>query len=171
MAAKLPSMLVDINAFFNDKSFAGLCNTVSLPKVVTKTVDQVLSGVAGDIERDIGKLEKLECEVTISDYSSEIIDLLGSRDSRDKVFIVRGYVDTDKGGIGVAVKMQGFWKSMEHGGEFKPEEEASLKFAIAVDVYTFEVEGKEILHIDKMLNIYRVNGKDRNEEWRKALAQ
>ncbi len=169
--AKLPSILVDINSFFADESFAGLCNTVTLPKIVIKTVDQVLAGVAGDIERDIGKLEKLECEVTVVDYNSKIIDLVGDRSSRDEQFIVRGYVNTNSGDMSVAVKMQGFWKSMEHGGEFKPEEEAALKFAIAVEVYTFEIDEKEIIHVDKMNNIYRVNGKDRNKKWREALAQ
>ena len=169
--ARLPSMLEDINAHFGDESFAGLCNTVSLPKIVVKTVDQVLSGVAGDVERSIGKLEKLECEVTISDYSSKIIGFVGDDSSRDEVFIVRGYVKTDAGEMAVAVKMQGLWKSIEHGGEFKPEEEASMKFAIAVEVYTLEIDGKEIIHIDKMLNIFRINGIDRNEKKRAALAQ
>lgn len=169
--AKLPSMLVDINAFFKDESFAGLCNTVTLPKIVTKTVDQVLAGTAGDIERNIGKLEKLDCEVTIADYVGKIIDLVGNRDSRDEQFIVRGYVDTDAGDMAVAVKMQGFWKSMEHGGEFKPEEEAAMKFAIAVEVYTLEIDAKEVIHVDKMNNIFRVNGVDRNQKWREALAQ
>ncbi|MFD2954775.1 phage major tail tube protein, partial [Klebsiella pneumoniae] len=46
--AKLPSVLLDINAFFKDESFAGVCNTVTLPKIVTKTTDFVLAGVAGD---------------------------------------------------------------------------------------------------------------------------
>lgn len=169
--AQLPSMLVDINAFFKDQSFAGLCNTVTLPKVVTKTVDQVLAGVAGDIARNIGKLEKLECEVTIADYATKIIDLVGDPNSRDEQFIIRGFLDTHDTQKSVMVKMQGFWKSMEYGGEFKPEEEAAMKFAIDVEVYTVEIENDEIIHIDKMNNIFRVNGKDRNQKWREALAQ
>ncbi|MFW1108924.1 hypothetical protein CGI16_23265 [Vibrio parahaemolyticus] len=169
--AKLPSVLVDINAFFKDESFAGVCNTVTLPKIVTKTTDFVLAGVAGDIERDLGKLEKLESEVTISDYSSKVIDLVGNRESRDQQFVIRGAVDVDGTIKSVVVRMQGFWKSYEHGGDFKPEEEAALKFAIGVEVYELEIDGKEVVFIDKLNNVFRVNGNDRNQAIREALAQ
>lgn len=168
--AKLPSVLNDINAFFKDESYAGLCNTVTLPKVVVKTVDQVLAGVAGDIERDVGKLEKLESEVTISDYSPKVLALVGSRTSRDEVFVVRGAMDRDGEISTVIVRQAGFWKSTEFN-EFKPETEATTKFAIAVEFYELEIDGTEVIHIDKMNNIFRVGGVDRNEEIRAALAQ
>jgi uncharacterized protein len=170
MGAKLPSILVDMNAFFADESFAGLCNTIALPKVVTKTMDAVMAGVAGDIERDLGRLEKLEAEVTISDYSTRVTDYLGSRSSRDEVFSVRGALDRDGAVKTVIVRMQGFWKSAEFN-EFAPEKEATMKFGIAVEFFHFEVDGKELIYIDKLNNIFRVNGKDRNKEIRQALAQ
>ncbi|PMN73146.1 phage major tail tube protein [Enterovibrio norvegicus] len=169
--ARLPSIINDINAFFKDESFAGLCNTVTLPKVVVKTTDMVLAGYAGDIERDLGKLEKLESEVTISAFDPKVIDLVGDRASRDEQFVIRGAVDADGQIKSVIIRMQGFWKSYEHGGDFKGEEEATLKFAIAVDVYGLEIDGKEVVFIDKPNNIFRVNGKDRNQAIREALAQ
>ncbi len=169
--ARLPSVINDINAFFKDESFAGVCNTVTLPKVVVKTTDMVLAGYAGDIERDLGKLEKLESEVTISEYNSKVIDLVGNRESRDEQFVIRGALDVDGQIKSVVVRQQGFWKSYEHGGDFKGEEEAALKFAIAVEVYGLEIDGKEVVFIDKPNNIFRVNGKDRNQAIREALAQ
>lgn len=168
--AKLPSILVDVNAFFKDESFAGLCNTMSIPKILTKTIDQTLSGVAGDIERDVGKLEKLESEVTISDYSEKVLDLIGSRESRDEVFTVRGALDVNGQIKTVVVRQQGFWKGVEFN-EFKPESEATSKFSIAVEMFEMEVDGRELIHIDKLNNRFRVNGKDRNKEIREALAQ
>lgn len=168
--AALPSILVDMNAFIKDKSFAGLCNTVTLPKIVTKTIDQTLAGVAGDIERDIGKLEKLESEVTISDYSPDVVSLVGSRNSRDEVFTLRGAVDVDGQIKTVIVRQQGMWKSLELN-EWKPESEATNKFAIAVEMFELEIDGKELIHIDKMNNKFRVNGVDRNDAIRAALAQ
>lgn len=168
--AQLPTILVDVNAFFKDESFAGRCNTVTLPKVVTKTIDQTLAGVAGDIERDVGKLEKLECEVTISDYATKVIDLVGNRESRDEVFAVRGAIDVGGTIKTVVVRQQGFWKSLELN-EFKPESEATTKFAIAVEMFELEIDGKEVIYIDKLNNVFRVNGKDRNEAIREALAQ
>lgn len=166
----LPRILVDINAFFLDESFAGRCNTVTLPKIVTKTTDHTLAGVAGDIERDIGKLEKLECEVTISDYPERVIGLVGDRASRDEVFVVRGALDVGGSIKTVIVRQQGFWKSVELN-EFKPEADATTKFAIAVDMFELEIDGKEVIHIDKLNNVFRINGADRNTAIREALAQ
>jgi len=170
MGAKLPSVLIDINSFFKDESFAGRCNTATLPKVVTKTMDAVMSGTAGDVERDLGRLEKLECEVFVSDYSDRVTDLLGSRESRDEVFMLRGAIDRDGAVKTVIVRMQGFWKSAEFN-EFAPEKEATMKFGIAVELFHFEVDGKELIYIDKLNNEFRINGKDRNKEIRAALAQ
>ena len=70
----------------------------------------------------------------------------------------------------LVVNMQGYWKGVEFN-ELEPEKEATTKFSIAVEVYTFELDGKEIIHIDKMNNIFRINGVDRNKETRTALAQ
>lgn len=166
----LPSMLVNTNAFLKNTSFVGLANTASLPKVVTKTVDMVLAGYSGDMERDIGKLEKLESEITISDFSPTVLDLIGSRDSKNETLTLKGAVDADGTIKEYSVKMQGFWKSVEFN-EWKPETEVTTKFAIAVEVFTVEIDGAEIIHIDKGNNIYRVNGVDRNEAIRNALGQ
>ncbi len=168
--AKLPSVLVDINCFFDDESFAGTANTMTLPKIVTKTIDVVMAGVAGDMARDIGRLEKLECEVTISDYAPRVVGLVGSRESRDEVFIARGAVDVDGEIKTVVIRQQGFWRELEFN-EWAPEKESTNKFAIDVEMFEFELDGKEIIHIDKLGNIYRVNGEDRNQAIREALAQ
>ncbi|MCF1458083.1 MAG: phage major tail tube protein [Shewanella sp.] len=168
--AKLPTVLVDMNVFLKDESYAGLCNTATLPKIVTKTIDQVLAGVAGDIERDVGKLEKLESELTISDYAAKVIDLVGDRASRDEVITLRGALDTDGAIKTVIVRLQGFWKSLELN-EWKPESEATTKFAVAVTMFELEIDGKEVIHIDKLNNVFRINGRDRNDAIRQALAQ
>lgn len=168
--ATLPGVLQDINAFFQDESFAGICNTMTLPKIVVKTVDQTLSGFAGDIERSLGKLEKLETEVTISSFKPRVIGLVGSRSSRDEVFVVRGAVEVGGSISTVIVRQSGLWKSLELN-EFKPETETSTKFAIAVEYFEMEIDGVEVIYIDKANNIFRTNGVDHNEAKRAALAQ
>lgn len=166
----LPSVIRDMNTFIKETSFIGVVNEATLPKIVTKTADMVLSGFAGDIERDLGKLEKLESNITVSQYSSIALGLVGDRASRDETLVIRGAIDIGDSISKLAVKMQGLWKEVDFGS-FKPEETVGLKFAIAVEVYTLEIDDQEIIHIDKENNIFRVNGKDRNEKIREALAQ
>ncbi|WP_372830510.1 phage major tail tube protein [Pontibacterium sp.] len=170
MSAKLPSVLEDTNIFFKDESWAGLANEATLPKIAVKMADQVLAGVAGTIERDLGKLEKMEAGVVVSDMSAKVIDLIGSQDSRDEVLTFRGAVNADDANRAVVVKMQGFWKEVEFNA-WKPEEMMSSKFAIALEFFELSVDGVEVIYVDKLANIFRVNGKDRNQWKREALAQ
>lgn len=169
--ARLPSVLQDMNAFFRDDSYAGLCNTLTLPTIAVKTADFVLAGIGGDMEKALNKLEALESTVTISNYASRVINLLGSNDSRDEVMTFRGAMDNDGGSIStVIVRQQGLWKSLEFN-EWAPENEGTNQFTIAVEMFELEIDGVEVIHIDKMNNVFRVNGVDRNEAIRTALAQ
>ncbi len=168
--AQLPSMLQDINAFFKNESYAGRCNSVTMPKVVVKTVSQTLAGVGGEIERSTGKLEKLESTVSISDYAEKVIDLVGDNASRDEVFSIRGALEVNGEIKTIVVKMQGFWKDLEIG-EWKPESDTPNKFMVCVEMFQLEIDGKEVIYINKLTNKFRVNGKDRNEKLRQALAQ
>lgn len=168
--ARMPSVLSDINAFFRDDSYAGQCNTVTLPKIAVKTATYVMAGVGGDIEKSLNKLEAMESTVTISNYADRVINLLGSNDSRDEVMTFRGAMDDDGTIRTVVVRQQGFWKQLDFN-EWKPEEEATNQFTIAVEMFELEIDGREIIHIDKMNNRFRVNGVDRNAAIRAALAQ
>ncbi|MDE1464783.1 phage major tail tube protein [Spartinivicinus poritis] len=164
----VPSILTDMNAFFKDESFVGICNTITLPKVAYKTSDFTLAGVAGDIERSLHKLEKLEAEVTVSDYNAKVIDLLGQPESKQEEFRIRGSLDVNGEIKAIMVKLKGLWKSMEFN-EFKPESEATLKFAIVADVYEFEMDNNQLIYIDKKNYEVKINGVDRTKAIREAL--
>lgn len=168
--AKLPSVLVDMNAFLLDESFAGLVNKTTLPKIVTKMAETALSGTAGAVERSLGRLEKMEMEVTISDYHPTIKGLVGSNAGRSEVIVLRGALDQDGSVVPVVVRFSGFWKDTDLG-EWTPEKELEIKSNVAVEHFELEVAGRELVFIDKMMNIWRMNGVDRNKEIRAALGQ
>ncbi|WP_163836959.1 phage major tail tube protein [Spartinivicinus ruber] len=166
--ASVPSILTDMNAFFKDESFAGICNTITLPKIAFKTSDFTAAGIAGDIERSLHRLEKLEAEVTISSYSNKVLELLGQPESTQEEFRIRGSLDVNGDIKAIMIKLRGLWKSMELN-EFKPESEATMKFAIVPDLYQFELEGSELFYIDKKNYEVRINGEDRTKKIREAL--
>lgn len=168
--AQLPHVLTDLNAFLREESWAGVCNAITLPKIAWKMADQTLSGVAGDIERSLGKLEKLESEFVLSKYSDEISDMVGSPASREQIITIRGAVDVGDSYIGVVVRIGGFWKSMELP-EWKPSSETEIKLSVACEHFELEVDGREVVYVDKMTNVIRMAGTDRNKELRNLLGQ
>ncbi|NAX31988.1 hypothetical protein CAG63_18245 [Vibrio sp. V37_P2S8PM304] len=171
MAGRIPSVLLDFNAFLRNESYAGTANKLTLPKVVTKTIDFDGAGIGGTMKRDVGKLEAMESEVTISDYPERVFDLVGSRDSREEQFVVKGALDVGGQVRQVVVRQSGFWREVEFNEWAAGGVEATTKFVIDIEFFELEVDGKERLHIDKINNVFRVNGKDRNKEIRHALGQ
>lgn len=168
--AKLPHVLTDMNVFLKDESFAGQLNTMTMPKFVVKMVEKATSGTAGSIERSLGRLEKLETEISLEAFAPEIIGMVGSNASRDEVIILRGALDVDGGHVPLIVRLSGFWKDLDLG-EFKPEGETTVKSNVAIEHFELEIGGNEVIYLDKLTNVWRMNGVDRNSEIRACLGQ
>ncbi|MGY3887188.1 phage major tail tube protein [Aeromonas aquatica] len=170
MAAKLPHVLVDMNAFLRDESYAGLINKMTLPKIIVKTAEKAMSGVAGAVERSLGRLEKMESEVTIEAFHPTVIGLPGSNASRDELIIVRGALDVDGGVVPLVVRFSGLWKDLDLG-EINPEKEVEVKSNVAIEHFELEVDGRELIYVDKLTNVWRMNGRDMTKDIRAALGQ
>lgn len=168
--AKLPHILTDMNVFLLDESFAGQLNSMTMPKFVVKMVEKATSGTAGGIERSLGRLEKLEAEVNIEAYVPQIIGLVGSNAARDEVLILRGALDVDGGHVALVVRFSGFWKDLDLG-EMKPEAETTVKSMVAIEHFELEIDGKEVIYLDKLTNVWRMAGVDRTAEIRACLGQ
>lgn len=168
--AKLPHVLTDMNVFLMDESFAGQLNKMTLPKIVVKMIEKVTSGTAGSIERSTGRLEKMESEVSIDAFVPKIMGLVGSNDGREEVLIVRGALDVDGTHKPIVVRFSGFWKDLDMG-ELAPESETLVKSMVAVEHFEFELDGREVVYIDKMTNVWRMDGVDRTAEIRACLGQ
>lgn len=169
--AGIPSVLVDFNAFLNEKSYAGKANKITLPKIVMKTLDFDGAGIGGTVKRSVGKLEAMDLGIEVSDYSTDVMGLIGSRSSRNKPVTLRGALDRDGEIKTVVVRLSGFWNDLEFN-EWVPGSEASNKVVVNLEYIQLEVDGKIMLEIDKLNNKFiGADGKDRNEEIRNALGQ
>ncbi|MGL4506658.1 MAG: phage major tail tube protein, partial [Aeromonas sobria] len=56
-------------------------------------------------------------------------------------------------------------------GEFAPESETTVQSMVAIEHFELEIDGKEIIYVDKLTNIWRMNGVDRTAEIRACLGQ
>ena len=172
MPGRIPSILVDFNAFLKNESFAGVVNKLTLPKIVTKGIDFDGAGIAGTMKRDVGKLEAMESEVTISDYSSKFFNLIGSRESRDEQFVVKGALDVGGQIKSVVVRIAGYWREVDFNEWAAGGVESTTKFVINVEFFELEVDNKRIVTIDKLNNDWiGPDGKNRNSDIKKALGQ
>lgn len=168
--AKLPHVLTDLNVFIDGDTFAGQLNKMTMPKFILKTVEKLTSGTAGSIERSLGRLEKLESEITMEAYDQRLMALPGNPASRDEVVIVRGALDVGSEHAEVICRFSGLWKDLDLG-EWSPEKEVELKSMVAIEHFELEIDGREYVYVDKLTNVWRMGGVDLTKQIRACLGQ
>ncbi|MFD2178516.1 phage major tail tube protein [Veronia pacifica] len=172
MAGNLPSVLMDFNVLMNDKSYAGLANKLTLPKVVMKTIDVEGAGIAGSMKRDTGRLEAMEMNLDVSDCSDSLMSLIGSRTTRDKVLILRGAVDQNGVVKSCVIEVAGYWRELDLGEWAAGGQEFMTKFTVDVEYFSLQLDDKPLFKIDKINNEFiGPDGEDRNLAIREALSK
>jgi P2 family phage contractile tail tube protein len=167
----LPSVLVDINVFFLDESWAGVVNAIELPDIEYKTEEQIGSGTGGELTRMLPILKSMKVKQTVSNFNPKLSALVGNPAGRDEPLIYRGAVDSDSVIQEYKVTIQADWFKRSRGKQEVGGVEVKSEMEGSVVVYTEELDGEEHLHIDIPGKICRVDGVDRWADIRKALGK
>lgn len=162
-----PEVLKNLNMFLDGRGKAGRIEEFTPPKITHKVEEFRGGGMNGPVELDMG-LEKLEATFTIKEHVKENAASLGLLDGQSIPITLRGAVDTGTAIKGVVLQMRGRAKEMDPG-TWKPGEDTPIKFALSLDYYKYLIDGSEVIEIDMINAIYKVNGKDKLEEQRRAL--
>lgn len=169
MGAKIPSVLMDFNTILNGDSYAGIANKITLPPITMKTVDYDGTGMTGSGARDVGKMDKQQLAVTLSDYNSNMVGLVGSRDSKDNQLIFKGALDRNGDIKACKVTCSGYWSGATPA-DWTPGVEATMDFTVELDYYKLEIDDKIIWEIDRLNNKFiGPDGVDRNQKVNEAL--
>lgn len=167
----LPRTLKNFNLFIEGKGYAGRVEEVTLPKLSRKMEEYRGSGLNGSIEVDLG-MEKLEMEFTLREYSRDVLNQWGITDPAGVGLRFLGAVtndaytsDTDS----VEIVVRGRWRELDFESA-KLGEMSTLKVSVAASYYKYLINSKEIIEIDHIHMIEKVNGHDRLEDQRKILS-
>lgn len=163
----IPKILKNFNLFVDGRGYAGRVDEVTLPKLSIKTEEFKGGGMDVPIELDMG-MNKLECDLTISEYDPEIVKMFGLRSGAQVPLTLRGGLDGEEGVSPVVVTLTGAWRELDFGG-WKPGEKAPLKVSVAVRYYRLEIDGQELVEIDAENMVRKINGTDQLEAIRGAL--
>ena len=85
----LPKILKNFSAFVDGRGYAGRVDEITLPKLSIKTEEYRGGGMDVPIDIDLG-MEKLEAEITFSEYDPELFRLFGIMDNSTVNFTLRG---------------------------------------------------------------------------------
>ncbi len=163
----LPKILKNFNLFVDGRGYAGRVDEITLPKLTVKTEDYQGAGMSAPVEIDLG-MEKLEMDMTFSEYDVELFKLFGLTNGAEVAFTVRGALEGNGETLPVVINARGYFKEIDFDS-WKPSEKASLKCSVACNYYKLTINGVELIEIDPVNMVQNVNGSDQLSEVRQAL--
>ncbi|TQV72582.1 phage major tail tube protein [Exilibacterium tricleocarpae] len=163
----IPKTLKNFNLFVDGRGYAGRVEELTLPKLSIKTEEIRTGGMDAPVELDMG-IEKLECDLNIAEYDVDIIALFGLENGAQVPLTLRGGLDGEDGVVPVVVTLRGAWRALDFGN-WKAGEKAPLKVSVALRYYRLEIGARELIEIDAINMVRKIDGKDQLQAMRSAL--
>jgi hypothetical protein len=161
----LPEKINEYNAYLDGDLMIGIAAANDLPEVNMQTSTVTGIGVSGEIESPtLGQFEKMEQEVKFNVLYSSAADMLSPLKAVNITFRAAQQVYDKSSGGGYAFKSL---RIVEMGRvkKFKPgklEKNNAMEATVTLEVtyLLIEVDGSELMCVDKLNRVYRVNGED-----------
>ena len=166
----IPRKLKNFSVFVDGRGYAGKVDEITLPKLTKKMEEHRGGGMNAPVEIDMG-MEKLEAELTFSEYNEDLFKLWGLVDNAGVNIRAKGALEADdenKQVTPIEVVFRGRWREFDKGG-WKAGDNTSLKVSVAVSYYKYSSDGAELIEIDVPNMIERIGGVDRLQKQRDAL--
>lgn len=165
----LPRTLKLMNVFNNGVSFLGVAEEVELPKLNMKIEDYRAGGMIGEVGINLG-LDKLEITHKYAGIVPELFKGFASEKIDSELIRFAGSYQRDDTGDVTAVEilMRGRHTELD-GGNSKAGEKTETSIKSALTYYKMTVDGKDIVEIDMLNAVLKIEGKDRYEKHRAAI--
>ncbi len=156
----LPRKLKGFNLFQNGENFVGQVAEVTLPKLTRKMEDWQGGGMGGPIKVDFGN-EGIQMEWTAGGFMKSVLQQYGIT-QHDGVLLrfAGGYQAGDSTSVdAIEIVIKGRHSEIDPGSA-KAKEDTSFKVTTVASYYKLSINGEEIIEIDFVNMIERINGSD-----------
>ena len=167
----LPRKLKHLNLFNAGNNWQGLVESLTLPKVTRKFEKYRGGGMAGAVDIDMGLDDgALDTEFTVGGTESLLFKQLGTETVDGIQLRFTGSIQRDDTGeeIAVEIEVRGKHQAFDFG-EAKQGEDSETTITTKSTYYKMTFNGKELIEIDTINMVEKVNGTDRLEQRRKNL--
>lgn len=165
----MPRKLKGFNLFHNGESFIGQVAEVTLPKLTRKMEDYQGGGMSGPIKIDFGQ-EGIQMEWTCGGFMRAVLAQYGVT-THDGVLLrfSGGYQSEDATSVdSVEVVIRGRHSEIEMGTA-KAKDDTAFKVTTVASYYKLTINGQELIEIDFINSVEKINGKDLLAALRKAI--
>ena len=159
----IPEKVNDYNVYQDGNKMIGLAAEVELPSIKMKTSTIEGVGVGGEIDSPtIGQFESLEAKLKFNTLYSSATDLMNPLNTVNLTLRAAQQVYDKTGGYafkGLRVVEMGRVKKLNPG---KVEKGEAMEATVTIELtyLMIEVDGNQLLEVDKLNGVYKVNGVD-----------
>lgn len=166
----LPRKLKDMNLFSEGETFRGIATSVTLPKLTRKLEDYRGAGMDGTVKLDQGA-EAMELEFTLGGPERSILRQYALPGVAGTYLrFVGAWQDEGTGAVDVIeATVRGRYEELDLG-EMKPGEGGEFKNKFQCAYFRLDWNGEELIEIDVLNGVLRVDGVDRLAAITAALA-
>ena len=164
----LPRKLKGMNLFNDSNSYQGIVTSVTLPKLSRKLDAFRGGGMSGAAHIDMGlDDDALDIEWSIGGIDELVLTQWGA--TSVPLRFTGSYQRDDTGEeIAVEIEVRGKHQAFDFG-EAKQGEDTETKITTKCTYYKMTFNGKELIEIDTINMVEKVNGTDRLEQRRKNI--
>lgn len=159
----IPEKINDYNVYNDGNKLIGMGTETELPSIKMKTSTVEGAGVQGEIDSPtIGQFESLEMKLKFNTLYSSAVDLMDPLNTVNLTLRGAQQVYDKIGGYafkGMRVVVGGRVKEF-NPGTVKKGDAMNAETTLELTYYMIEVDGKQVVEIDKLNGVYKVNGKD-----------
>ena len=159
----IPEKVNDYNVYQDGAKLIGLAAEVKLPSIKMKTSTIEGVGVGGEIDSPtIGQFEGLEARLKFNTLYSSATDLMNPINTVNLTLRAAQQVYDKTGGYafkGLRIVMGGRAKEFDPG-TVKKGGAMDAETALELTYYMIEVDGEQVVEVDKLNGVYKVNGSD-----------
>ena len=167
----LPRKLKHLNLFNDGNNYQGIVESLTLPKFGRKFEKYRGGGMPGSADVDLGLDDgALDTECSIGGTELLLFKQMGKATVDGIQLRFTGSIQRDDTGeiSAVEIVMRGRHKEFD-GGENKQGESGTTKMSTECAYYQLTIDGKEVIEIDIINMVLKVDGVDRLAEHRKAI--
>ena len=159
----IPEKVNDYNVYQDGNKMIGLAAEVELPSIKMKTSTIEGVGVGGEIDSPtIGQFESLEAKLKFNTLYSSATDLMNPLNTVNLTLRAAQQVYDKTGGYafkGLRIVMGGRVKEF-NPGTGKKGDALDAETTLELTYYMIEVDGEQVVEVDKLNGVYKVNGSD-----------
>ena len=164
----LPRKLKNFNFSVDGTSYLGETVEVTQPKLALKLEAYRAGGMQGEVDVNQG-IEKLELEFKMGGHEPNLIALFGGSISGNLFRFQGAYQRDDTDEVdAVEIVCRGRLSEIDEGSS-KAGDDTEHSYKASLTYYKKVVNGKDIVEIDMLNQIFMVDGKDRLAEIRAAM--